>query len=112
MPTVIGGPLGPLKIVSGLVIGLVWDTIIALGARRKSAIIVASGVAATVSLLAVYVGLLILRLPAVGKLEPLLLPLGVVQAILGVAASYLAIKTYEKRVAKWPSVRRFQRVGD
>lgn len=63
VPTVIGGPLGPLKIVNGLVIGIVWDSVVALGGRRKAAIIVASGVAATVSLLMVYAGLLVLRLP-------------------------------------------------
>jgi heme A synthase len=71
----------------------------------------ASAVAATVSLLAVYAGLLILKLPAVQKLAPLLLPLAGVQAVLGLVAAYLALKTYDTRVSKWPSVRRFQSVG-
>lgn len=111
IPTVIGGPLGPLKLVNGLIIGLVWDLIVNAGGRRNGAIIAASGVAATVSLLCVYAGLLILRLPAVEKLRPLVLPLAVVQAVLGVVAAYLALRLYDARVSRWPAVQRFQRAG-
>lgn len=111
IPTLIGGPLGPLKLINGVVIGLVWDAIVTLGRRRNGAIILASTIAAVVSLFAVYVGLVVLKLPAVAKLAPLLGPLAAVQAVLGAAASYLAIKTYEKRVAKWSSVERFQSAG-
>ncbi|HEY0156162.1 MAG TPA: hypothetical protein VGF28_02615 [Thermoanaerobaculia bacterium] len=111
IPTVIGGPLGPLKLVNGIIIGLVWDLIIVAGRRKNGAIIVASGVAAVVSLLCVYAGLIILKLPAVGKLRPLVLPLSGIQAVLGVVAAYLALKIYDARVSKWPAVQRFQRAG-
>jgi hypothetical protein len=111
IPTVIGGPLGPLKLLNGVIIGLVWDLIVNAGGRRNSAIIGASGVAATVSLLCVYAGLLILRLPAVEKLRPLLLPLALVQAVLGLLAAFLALRIYHARISKWPAVQRFQRAG-
>jgi len=111
IPTTIGGPLGPLKLANGVLIGIVWDGVVTLGRRRNGAIILASAIAAVVSLLAVYGGLVLLKLPAVEKLRPLLAPLGAVQAVLGLLASYLSLKTYDKRVATWPSVRRFQSVG-
>jgi len=111
VPTAIGGPLGPFKIANGIAIGIVWDAIVTLSGRRNGGIMIASSVAAVVSILSVYVGLVILKLPAVEKLRPLLLPLGAVQAVLGLLAAFLALKMYDKRVANWPSVRRFQSAG-
>jgi hypothetical protein len=111
IPTVIGGPLGPLKLASGVIIGLVWDLVVNAGRRSFGAVLLASALAATVSLFCVYAGLVILRLPAVERLKPLLLPLAGVQAVLGTAAAYLALRVYDRRVSKWPAIQRFQRAG-
>src|ERR1700694_1178089 len=46
IPTVIGGPPGPQKIINGLVIGLTADVILALGQRTRWAHIVAGSVGA------------------------------------------------------------------
>jgi len=111
IPTTIGGPLGPLKILSGIVIGLTFDVIILLGRRSRTSMVIGASLAAVVSLLSVYVGLIVLGLPGIERLRPLLAPLAGVQAILGGSAAFLALRLYERRFSKWPAVQRFQRGG-
>lgn len=106
VPTVIGGPPGPQKIINGLVIGLAADVILAVGKRSWWAHIVAGSVGAMVSIVSIYFVMLALSLPGVDKLAPLLLPLTLMQGVLGALAAWLALVLYDKRLAKLAAVKR------
>jgi ABC-type thiamin/hydroxymethylpyrimidine transport system permease subunit len=106
VPTVIGGPPGPQKILNGLAIGLTADIILAVGRRTRWAHIVAGSIGAVVSIVSIYLVMLAMSLPGVDRLAPLLLPLTAVQAILGALAAWLAVILYEKRLANLSAVKR------
>ncbi len=108
IPTTIGGPIGPLKVVNGAVIGLVFDLAVILGRQRQAAQVLGAGMASVVSLWGVYLGLVILALPGVENLKPLLLPLSLAQFLMGVFAAFLAIRLFKDRLYAWPAVGRFQ----
>lgn len=106
IPTIIGGPPGVYKILNGILIGLVADIILVLGHRKRWAHIVAGALGAVTSILSVYAALLILKLPGASKLAPLLLPLTLMQAVLGAAAAWVGLQIFERRLSKLTSVQR------
>lgn len=108
IPTTIGGPIGPLKVVNGILIGLTFDLFVILGRKAYWSKVLGASLAAVVSLWGVYWGLIILGLPGIERLAPLMVPLSAAQAILGLVAAVIAIRTYRYRLEDWPAVRRFR----
>lgn len=106
VPTVIGGPPGPQKILSGLAVGLCIDIVLAAGGRSFTAHVVAGSVGAAVSILSIYGLLLVMRLPGADRLAPLVAPLTVVQAVLGGTAAWLGCRLFDSRLEKLSAVRR------
>ncbi len=111
LPTTIGGPIGPFKIVNGIVIGLAFDLAAWIGRRSAASQVIGAAIASVLSLWGVYVGLVMLGLPGAERLQPLLLPLSGVQALLGAVGAWLALALFRKRLSKWPAVKRFQQSG-
>lgn len=107
VPTVVGGPPGPQKIVNGLLIGLAHDLVLLiLGRDRAVAYIVGGASAAMVSILSIWGTMVVLHLPGVEKLQPLVLPLTGVQAVLGAAGGYLGVRVYRGRLSNLSVVKR------
>lgn len=106
IPTIIGGPPGVYKVLNGIVIGLVADSILALGHRKRWVHILAGSLGAVTSILSVYVALVVLKLPGATKLAPLLIPLTLMQAVLGAAAAWIGLQIFERRLSKLTSVQR------
>lgn len=106
IPTIIGGPPGVYKIANGVLIGLVADTILALGRRKRWVHILAGSLGAVTSILSVYVALVLLKLPGATKLAPLLIPLTLMQAVLGGAAAWVGLQIFERRLSKLTAVQR------
>src|ERR1043166_8100416 len=59
IPTIIGGPPGAYKVVNGIVIGFVADTVLALGRRTRWSHILAGALGSVTSILSVYVALVV-----------------------------------------------------
>lgn len=106
IPTVIGGPPGVYKVLNGIAIGLAVDIILAIGKRTRLAHIIAGSVGSMVSILSIYAALIILRLPGADRLAPLLLPLTIMQGVLGALAAWVALLIFRHRLAKLTSVQR------
>lgn len=108
VPTVIGGPLGAFKIINGLLIGIVMDTIVAMGQRRRAAFIIAGSIGAMVSILSIYAALVLLKLPAADRLWPLLFPLTGIQAIAGAIGAWVGWHIYHSRLKNLRFVKSIQ----
>ena len=106
IPTVIGGPPGVYKIVSGIVIGLTFDMVVLLLGRTNWIHILAGSLASIVSLLCVYLALITLQLPGVDKLEPLLKFLIPIQAINGALGAFVANLLFDKRLKNISAIQR------
>lgn len=105
IPTLIGGPPGAFKIANGILVGLVFDVAVTLGSRRTWAYVVAGSLAAVTSITSIYAAMVLLGLPGVQKLQPLLLPLTVMQAITGAVGAWLATVIYQRRLRNLRFVR-------
>lgn len=110
IPTLIGGPPGVFKIMNGVLIGLVFDIIVTLGARRTWAYVVGGSLAAVTSITSIYAAMVLLSLPGVQKLQPLLLPLSLLQAVTGAVGAWLGCMIYQRRLRNLRFVR--QLLGD
>jgi hypothetical protein len=106
IPTVIGGPPGVHKVLIGILIGLVTDVVLTLGKRARWSYIVGGSLGAVTSILSIYVALIALKLPGASKLAPLLIPLAVMQAVLGALAAWVALQIFQRRLSKLTSVQR------
>lgn len=110
IPTLIGGPPGAFKIVNGVLIGLVFDIILAFAGRRTWAYVVAGSLAAVTSITSIYFAMVLLGLPGVEKLQPLVLPLTLMQAVTGAVGAWLGTMIYQRRLKNLRFVR--QLLGD
>lgn len=106
IPTIIGGPPGFHKVINGLLIGLTTDIVLVIGRRSRLAHIIAGSFGAMVSILSIYAVLVIFRLPGVEKLAPLVLPLTILQAVLGALGAFVGILIFERRLSKLNAVKR------
>lgn len=109
VPTIVGGPPGPQKIINGVLIGLSFDLIIALAGKRVWAYVLAGAVAAMVSIVSIYFTLVLLHLPGIDRLRSLLLPLTLAQGVLGSLGAYVATLIYRKRLRRLVAVQRLSR---
>ncbi len=100
IPTVIGGPPGIYKPMIGLAIGLVYDIAVAIGQRRRWAVYLGGGAAATTSIVTIFAAISLLGLPGVEKLRPLLLTLAGAQFVLGLLGAVLGRWLYESKLAQ------------
>lgn len=106
IPTVIGGPLGPYKVICGLAIGLTFDVVLMILGRGRVGFAVAGSAAAMVSILVIYFLLTFLRLPGVDRLAPLLIPLTIAQGVLGALGAIIGFELFRRRLSKLSAVRR------
>lgn len=106
IPTVIGGPPGPQKLINGLLIGGCADLVLLLGHRSRWAHVVAGSLGAMISILSIYAVLVVLGLPGADKLARLLLPLTIMQAVMGAFAAWLAVNIFDKRLSHLAAVKR------
>lgn len=106
IPTIIGGPPGVYKIANGTLIGLVVDIVLVIGRRSRLAHIIGGSIGAVVSILSIYAALVIFRLPGVEKLAPLLLPLTILQALMGAVGAFASLLIFERRLSKLNAVKR------
>ena len=105
-PTIIGGPPGVYKIANGILIGLVIDTILHLGRRRKAAYILAGSAGAMTSILSIYGAMRLLHLPGVERLQPLVLALTLIQGVTGALGAWLAVEVFHRRLQHLQAVQR------
>jgi hypothetical protein len=108
IPTLIGGPPGAFKIANGILIGLVFDIVVILGQRGFWAYVAAGSLAAVTSITSIYAAMLLLGLPGAEKLQPLLLPLTIMQAITGAIGGWLGSMIYERRLKNLRFVRQLR----
>lgn len=106
IPTIIGGPPGVYKVLNGILIGLAVDLILTLGRRTRAAYVLAGSAGSMVSILSIYAALILLKLPGADRLAPLLLPLTIMQGVLGAAAAFLALQIFRRRLIHLTSVQR------
>jgi hypothetical protein len=106
IPTIIGGPPGVYKVVSGILIGLSFDIVASVLGRTRWAFVIAGSFASIISLLCVYFALLLLQLPGIERLEPLLKFLIPVQAINGALGAIVANFLFEKRLKNISAIQR------
>jgi hypothetical protein len=106
IPTIIGGPPGVYKIVNGILIGLVADIVTVLGRRTRWAYILAGSLGSVTSILSIYIALVILQLPGADRLAPLLLPLTLLQAVMGALGAWAGLALFERRLSKLNAVKR------
>jgi hypothetical protein len=106
IPTIIGGPPGVYKVANGVLIGLVVDVILVAGRRSRWAHVLGGACGSMVSILSIYVALVLLKLPGAQRLAPLLLPLTLMQAILGALAAWIGLIIFERRLSRLTSVQR------
>lgn len=106
VPTLIGGPPGIHKIINGLLIGLVLDLVAAALGRTRAAYVAAGSLGAMTSIVSIYFMLVLLGLPGAAKLRPLLLPLTVMQGVMGSLAGWAAVSVFQRRLCKLEPVRR------
>ena len=108
VPTIIGGPPGVYKPVNGILIGLVADITIYIGRYNRWSYILGGSLAAVTSIVSIYVAMVVLKLPGIEGLRPLLLPLSVMQAVLGALAAWGAVLVFERRLVQLNSVERLR----
>jgi hypothetical protein len=59
-----------------------------------------------VSIVSIYFALVAMRLPATEKLRPLLLPLTLIQGVLGMLGGWVAVVIFERRLKNLSAVKR------
>lgn len=106
IPTVIGGPLGPYKLITGLAVGLTFDIVLATAGRKRLGFTVGGSMAAMVSIVSIYLLLLWLKVPAVERLAPLVVPLAAAQGVLGAIGGLVGYEVFQRRLIKISAVRR------
>jgi hypothetical protein len=111
VPTLIGGPPGIHKIANGLLIGLVLDVVAAGFGRTRGAYVAAGALGAMTSIVSIYFMLVLLGLPGAAKLRPLLLPLTLMQGVMGALAGWAAVAIFQGRLYRLEPVRRLMDVG-
>lgn len=109
IPTVIGGSIGIYKLLDGILIGLVFDSVTWLGRYRPTFQIIAGALGAMVSILSIYVVMLVLGLPDVDKLQPLLVYLVPLQGVNGALGAWCGYTVFKKRLEKISAIRNLSR---
>jgi hypothetical protein len=98
IPTLSFGPPGLHKIPMMFLVGLIIDLVASVLKRENKGYIIGGSIAGFLAPIFIYSTLILLGLPGAEKLEPLLIPLMLVYAVLGLIGAYLGVTTYDKKL--------------
>ncbi len=96
------GPPHLSKILIGLSVGLLWDTIIHLFHRRNIGIVLGSMVGSAFIVFSIYFQNIILQIELSGNFQKWMLPLILINISLGCTSSLLGIFIYDKHLKTTP----------
>ena len=108
VPTIIIGPPGIIKIIIGILFGLTFDIALFLFRKTKFRFAISGASGVIMAFYLMYLMFVLLDLPEAGKMQPLLLPLTAIYAILGAVGSHIGFLIYDKKLKDKAFIKQMQ----